>query len=65
MSMPSVLPSAENEWQLAHIGCPSITTLPEVSATLRSRHCTSGTALGASGWMIPGSTSEGINGTSR
>jgi hypothetical protein len=63
--MPIVLPSAENEWQLAHTGRFSITTRLRASATLRSLHETSGTASAARGLMTPFSSSDGISGTSR
>src|SRR6185312_8006901 len=38
MSSPSVLPSFENEWQLAHVGRFSITTRLWLSPMLRTRH---------------------------
>ena len=60
-----VLPSAENEWQLAHTGRLSITTRLAGSAMFRKRQATSGTALAARGLMTPRSSSEGISGTSR
>ena len=41
-----VLPSAENEWQLAQTGTFSITTRLRGSPMLRMRHMISGTALG-------------------
>src|SRR5512134_1979716 len=64
-SNPNVLPSRENEWQLAQVGRPSISRRLRGSATLRSLQATSGIALGGRGLMTPFSSSEGINGTSR
>ena len=64
-SIPNVLPSRENEWQLAQVCRPSISTRLRGSATLRSRQAISGTALGARGLITPFATSEGISGTSR
>ena len=60
-----VLPSSENEWQLAQVGMPVRTTRLRVSPTFRTLHWISGMASCASGLMTPFSVSDGISGTSR
>ena len=64
-SIPRVLPSRENEWQLAQVGMLSSNKRLSGSPTLRNLQAISGTAVGASGLMTPFSTSEGISATSR
>src|SRR5664279_624507 len=54
-SSPSVLPSLENEWQLAQVTSFSITVLLCVSAMFRNFHLIKGTANGGRGWITPGS----------
>ena len=63
--MPRVLPSAEKEWQFAHVGIPARITLLSGSERSRSRHSISGMASLASGLMTPVSPRLGISGTSR
>jgi len=59
------LPSAENEWQLAHTGRLSITTRLRASPTLRILQATSGMASAAKGFDDALFQLRGINGTSR
>ena len=63
--MPSVLPSREKEWQLAHVCMPVSSSRLRASATLRSRQAMSGTLAVARGVMTPFSPAEGMSGTSR
>ena len=65
MSRPSVLPSPENEWQLAQVCRSFITIWLLLSEILRIRQLISGIAAVASGLMNPFSSSDGISGTSR
>ena len=65
MSMPSVLPSSEKEWQLAQVGIPVSTTRLRASPIFRTLHWISGMASCASGLMTPFSVADGISGTSR
>ena len=65
MSMPSVLPSREKEWQLAQECRSFITMWLSGSPTSRMRQLISGTALSASGLITPFAVAEGISGTSR
>ena len=64
-SMPSVRPSAENEWQLAQVGMSRSTTRLSRRETSRSRHAISGSACSASGLITFFSVRDGISGTSR
>ena len=52
-SIPSVLPSRENEWQLAQVCIPVRSSRLLGSAMLRSRQATRGSRLGASGLITP------------
>jgi hypothetical protein len=65
ISIPSALPSAEKEWQLAQVCSPSIITRLCVAPTSRSLQAISGMACGARGLITPFSFSEGMSGTSR
>src|ERR1035441_712792 len=67
-SMPSVFPSPEKEWQLAHVGRFCITTVLRGSDTFRRRHLIIGRTESGRGLMTPRSRSfgrGGIRGTSR
>ncbi len=52
-SMPSVFPSRETEWQLAHVGRFVITTLLPGSETFRRRHLIFGRTESGRGLMTP------------
>jgi hypothetical protein len=65
MSMPSVLPSFEKEWQFPQVGIAFKTTLLEGFERSLSRHCIKGNACAARGLMMPSTFFEGIKGTSR
>ena len=65
MSMPSVPPSAENEWQLMQVGMRFMTTGADGFAMSRIRQAMDGISACESGWTTPSLFRAGMSGTSR